>query len=141
MAYYEKYLTLKKSKLPGSGKGLFTKADIPKGAIIVEYKGSVHRWMDIKQADGHNGYLFKINNNVVLNAMNYKKAFARYSNDARGISKIVGLRNNSEYLVKKDKCFIISIRKIHKGEEILVPYGKKYWDLIKNIHQEKVVKK
>lgn len=132
--YYEKHLYLKRSLLPGAGKGLFTKTDIPKGKIIVQYKGSVHKWKDIKHEDGYNAYLFKINNNVVLNAKNYLKSYARYANDARGFSKIVGLRNNAEYLVKKNECFIISIRKIHKGEEILVPYGKKYWDLMKKIH-------
>ena len=140
MAYFEKSLFLKRSSLPNAGKGLFTKSDIPKKEIIVEYKGSVHKWKDIKHEDGHNGYLFKVNNNVVLNALKYKKSFARYANDARGFTKILGLRNNAEYLVKKDKVYVISIRKIHKGEEILVPYGKKYWDLMKKIHSEKAVK-
>jgi len=36
MAYLEKDLFLKKSHLPGAGKGLFTKIEIPKGTIIVE---------------------------------------------------------------------------------------------------------
>lgn len=133
MAYFEKHLRLKKSQLPNAGLGLYTATDIPKGKIIVQYKGSVHKWRDVKHTDGYNAYLFKINNNVVLDAKNYKKSFARYANDARGFSKIIGLRNNAEYLVKKNECFIISIRKIHKGEEILVPYGKKYWDLMRKI--------
>ena len=137
MAFLEKNLTLKRSLLPGAGKGLFAKADIPKGKIITQYKGSVHLWKDIKHLDGHNAYLFKISNKVVLNAEKYLSSFARYANDARGFSKITGLRNNAEYLVKKNECFIISIRKIHKGEEILVPYGKAYWDLMKKIHAEK----
>jgi uncharacterized protein len=121
--------------LPNAGKGLFTKIDSPKGKIIVQYKGSIHKWKDIKHTDGQNAYLFKVNNNIVLDAKNYLKSFARYANDARGFSKIVGLRNNAEYLVKKGEVFIISIRKIHKGEEILVPYGKSYWDLMKKVHQ------
>jgi SET domain-containing protein len=131
MAYYEKDLYLKKSKLPGAGLGLFTRTDIPKGKIIVEYKGRLVSWPKVKHTDGKNVYLFKLNSKLAIDGRPYKKTFGRYANDARGINKIIGLRNNSEYLVKKNKCFISSIRKIHKGEEILVPYGKAYWKIAK----------
>ena len=144
MPYYEKYLYLKKSKLPGAGKGLFTRTDIPKGQIIVEYKGRLVSWPKVKYTDGKNAYLFKLNSKLAIDGKPYIKSFGRYANDARGVQKIVGLRNNSEYIVKKNHCYISSIRKIHKGEEILVPYGKAYWDLvvkIKTKHKKRRVKK
>jgi SET domain-containing protein len=141
MALLEKYLVLKKSLLPGAGKGLFTKIDIPKGMAIVEYKGRLVNWKDVKDDDGYNAYLFRLNAAKAIDAFPYKKSFARYANDARGFGKITGVRNNCEYTVKKHKCFITSIRKIHEGEEILVPYGKAYWDLIKKIRAEKTKRK
>ena len=133
MQTYEKYLFLKKSFLPGAGLGLFTKVDIPKGKRVVEYKGRVVLWKDVKDEDGYNAYLFRLNRSQAIDAKNNKKSLGRYANDARGFTKIIGLRNNSEYIVEKNKCYIVSIRKIHKGEEILVPYGKAYWDLLKRI--------
>jgi len=38
MALLEKQLVVKRSAIPNSGKGLFTKKFIPKGTRIVEYK-------------------------------------------------------------------------------------------------------
>ena len=135
MAHYEKHLYLKKSLLPGAGLGLFTRVDIPKGKNIVEYKGRVVDWQDVRHEDGHNGYLFRLNRKLAIDARPYKKSLGRFANDARGIRKIVGLRNNSEYTVAKNRCYITSIRRIRKGEEILVPYGKAYWDLIRRIQK------
>ncbi len=134
MSLLEKFLYLKKSKIPGAGIGLFTKVDISKGQLILEYKGRLDRWADVKYEDGYNAYLFKLNSKLAINALTYKKSMGRYANDARGLQKITGIRNNSEYIVKKEKCYIASIRKIYEGEEILVPYGKAYWDLVKKIY-------
>ena len=133
MAHYEKHLYLKRSALPGAGKGLFTRMDIPGRKKIVEYKGRLQPWLEVKAEDGHNGYIFKINSKIAINALPYKKALGRYANDARGFGKVTGIRNNSEYIVEGNRCYIVSIRKIRKGEEILVPYGKKYWDLVKKV--------
>ncbi len=60
MAFLEKYLRVKKSLLPGAGKGLFTKTDIVKGTRIVEYKGKKRKWVDAKHEDGYNGYLMRV---------------------------------------------------------------------------------
>ena len=137
MALLEKQLYLKKSNLPGAGKGLFTKKDIPKGTVIVEYKGRIHTWADIKHEDGKNGYLYYINSKRVIDAKPFKKALARYANDARGWSRTKGLRNNSEYIEKDKRCFIKSTRKIKAGEEIFVGYGKEYWDTMKELNPDK----
>lgn len=133
MKLLDQFLFLKNSSIPGAGKGLFTKIDIPKGFLIVEYKGRLVLWKKVKHLDGYNAYLFKLNRTHAIDAKGYGRSFGRYANDARGFTKITGLRNNSEYVVKKSKCYISAIRKIYKGEEILVPYGKAYWDLLKKI--------
>lgn len=135
MTPFEKFLYLRKSRLPGAGKGLFTGKDIPGGKLIVEYKGRIRKWKEAKPEDGFNAYLFRLNRKEVVDAKNHLKALGRYANDARGFGKVKGIRNNSEYVVIKNKCYIKSIRRISKGEEILVPYGKAYWNLIKKISE------
>ena len=131
MALLEKQLYVKKSTIPNSGNGLFTKKFIPKGTPIVEYKGRRSTWKEVKDEDGKNGYIFYINRNNVIDALPYKKALARYANDARGLVKIKGLYNNSDYIVDGSKAYIESKKDIPAGAEIFVDYGKDYWKVIK----------
>jgi SET domain-containing protein len=128
MALLEKQLVVKQSTLPGAGKGLFTKKLIPKGTRIVEYKGRITTWKEMKDA-WENGYIYTINNNHVIDALPYKSALARYANDASGIVRIKGLTNNCVYVNDGLKAYIQSIREIPAGAEILVRYGKEYWDV------------
>jgi SET domain-containing protein len=138
MALLEKSLYVKKSTLPGAGKGLFTKVFIPKGTRIVEYKGEKLTWKEVeKMADDRNGYVFFFNNQYVIDAWKFKNALARYANDARGIARVEGLKNNSEYVTEKKKCYIEAARDIPKGSEIFVGYGGEYWQAIRyNIRLE-----
>ena len=129
MALLEKILIIKKSKLPRAGKGLFTKKEISKGLRIVEYKGRRRKWKDVKHLDGHNGYLMYITRNAVIDALPATKTFGRYANDAQGLSRIPGLKNNCEYVSERNRCYIESKRTIQKGEELLVGYGKEFWQL------------
>ena len=137
MAFFEKHLYLKKSQLPGAGKGLFTCVDIPKGTRIVEYKGRLQPWKEVKNDDGYNAYLFKINSRIAINAEPFKKSFGRYANDARGLIRVEGLNNNADYEVDAKRCFIDATRKIHKYEEIFVAYGGNFWSLMKKISRER----
>jgi len=131
MALLEKQLLIKKSKISGAGKGLFTKKFIPKGARIVEYKGAVNTWKKVDHKNGTNGYIFYINRDLVIDALPYKNALARYANDAKGFSKKKLLLNNSEYVVDNGKVYIESTKDIMAGSEILVDYGKEYWTAMK----------
>ncbi len=131
MALIEKDLLIRKSKIPGSGKGLFTKTDIPKGTLIVEYKGKVTDWENANHKKGNNAYLFFVNRNIVIDASTKLSALARYANDGKGISRVKGLNNNCEYVTIKKKVYIRSIKNIPAGSEILVSYGKEYWDVIR----------
>jgi hypothetical protein len=69
----------------------------------------------------------------VIDASSYKKALARYANDARGLKRVKGIQNNCVYVYRKDKdaVFIESTRDIPPNSEILVNYGKEYWDVIR----------
>jgi hypothetical protein len=137
MPLLEKFLYVRKSSLPNAGKGLFTKKEIPKGTRIVEYKGKLRVWKDVKHLDGYNGYLMFINRQAVIDALPAIKTFGRYANDASGFVKVKGLRNNAEYVSEGNRCFIESLRKIGRGEEIFVGYGRDFWKLQRKIRSEK----
>jgi uncharacterized protein len=128
-------LQIKRSRIPGSGKGLFTKIFIPAGTNIVEYTGKIISWKEVK-AD--NAYIFYVTRNHVIDAGPYKTALARYANDARGIYRLKGKHNNADYVEEGLSVFIQATRDIQKGEEILVGYGKEYWNSIRyNLRSEK----
>ena len=70
-------LVVKKSTLPGAGKGLFTKVFIPKGTRVIEYKGEVLTWKEVeKMADDRNGYVFYFSSKYCLDAWKTKKSIA-----------------------------------------------------------------
>lgn len=139
MAFLEKNLIVKKSKLPKAGKGLFTKVDIPKGTRLVEYKGRVQPWREVKDEDGINGYLMYINRNVVINGLTAMKSLARYANDAGGLVRLEGVRNNSEFISEGKRCYIDATRNIKAGEEIFASYGREYWTLIKKLKKQSIL--
>ena len=132
MALLEKQLVVKRSTIPGSGNGLFTKKLIPKGACIVEYKGKITTWKEVKHNDGANGYIYYVTRNHVIDSHTYKNALARYANDARGMKKIKGIANNSIYVQEKLRVFIEAAKDIPANSEILVAYGKEYWEAIRH---------
>lgn len=132
MALLEKKLVIKKSSIPGAGKGLFTTVFIPKGTRIVEYKGQIVTWKEVeKMADDRNGYVFFFNNKHCIDAWKTKKGVAHYANDARGIGRVEGVKNNSEYVTEKKRCYIEATKDIPAGSEILVGYGAEYWQVIR----------
>ena len=126
-----KSLQVKKSTLPGAGKGLFTRTFIPRGSIITEYKGDITTWKKVQEEEDFNGYVFYINRNHVIDARPDRTNLGRYANDAKGVFKIRGITNNAEYDVRNNKVYIRAITAINAGDEILVAYGKEYWDIVK----------
>lgn len=135
MPLLEKQLFIKKSGIPGAGKGLFTKQYIAKGTRIAEYKGRITTWKNVLQLEAKTGivnrYLFYVTRDYVIDAMRTIKTVSRYANDARGLSKIKGLNNNCNYVKNGKRVFIEAIKPIQANAEILVGYGKEYWDVIK----------
>ncbi len=132
MALLEKQLVVKESTIPGSGKGLFTTKFIPKGTLIIEYKGKITTWKDVKHNEGANGYIYYVTRNHVIDAHNRKMALARYANDAKGLKKVKGISNNAIYVEDKLRVFIEASKDIPANSEILVAYGKEYWDAIRH---------
>jgi SET domain-containing protein len=129
------HVIVKRSQLPGAGKGLFAKIDFKKGDRITEYVGRRRKWKDVKDEDGYNGYLLRLNRTTAIDARPSKSP-GRYANDAAGFVKIKGLRNNAEYNIYGNRCFIEATRRIKKGEEIFVGYGKEFWALQRKLRSE-----
>jgi SET domain-containing protein len=134
MTLLDKHLVVAKSTLPNAGNGLFTKKFIPKGARITAYRGKVTTWKEADYED--NGYIYYVKRYHVIDARKHKKVLARYSNDARGLKRVKGITNNSHYVEDGLNVFIEAKKNILPGQEILVPYGKEYWDAIR--HNQKV---
>jgi hypothetical protein len=84
--------------------------------------------------DGNNGYIYYVKRHHVIDASRHPSALARYANDAQGLQRIKGGRNNAEYVEEGVKVFIEARRDMPAGEEILVEYGKEYWDVIRHNH-------
>ena len=139
MALLEKSLFVRKSDIPNAGKGLFTRTEITRGTRIVEYKGRKVLWRNVKDADGHNTYLMRVNRTHAIDALPALNTLGRYANDAKGLSKIKGLTNNSLYLQKGNRVFIEATKNIPAGSEILVGYGKDFWQLQRRLLQKKKI--
>lgn len=135
MALLEKKIEIKLSQLPNAGKGLFATEFIPKNTRIVEYKGKITTWKEVDDNDGNNGYIYYVKRHHVIDASGHPSALARYANDAKGLQRVKGIKNNSEYVEEGLKVFIEAKRDIPAGEEILVEYGKEYWDVIRHNHK------
>lgn len=123
-------LYVKKSQLPGAGKGLFTDSFIRKGSRIVEYTGDIITFKEYDQRvqKNHYGYLLYINKDHCIDAYGHPEALARYANDADGLFRKKGLFNNSKYEIIGTRGFIVAFRNIPAGSEIFVGYGKSYWE-------------
>jgi SET domain-containing protein len=118
------------STIPYTGKGLFTSRDISKDELIVEYFGEITTWDEVRH-DISNAYLYFVTEDYVINAKNTPNSIARYANDARGLTRLKGLNNNSKFVNVGGKIFIKATKNIPGGSEILVDYGKEYWETVR----------
>ena len=100
---------------------------------MIEYRGEIINWKEYEKrvAEDKDGYLFYINRNRCIDAFSTPHYKARYANDAAGLSRVKGMKNNCSYQIFGNKCFIVAERDIAPGEEILVDYTREYWDCIR----------
>ncbi|PBQ33218.1 SET domain-containing protein-lysine N-methyltransferase [Sphingobacteriaceae bacterium] len=136
-------LLVKKSQLPGAGKGLFTTKAIRKDSKIIEYRGEIIGYNEYRRRarreEDH--YLFFLRMDLSIDSLYTPKFKARYANDAAGITRVKGLRNNSDYVIFGDKCFVVASRDIKAGEEIFVNYTSSYWSYMKKrLKKKKLIK-
>lgn len=133
-------LHVRKSKLPEAGMGLYTDKALAKDAKVIEYRGEIigrneYRRRARKEEDH---YLFFVRQDLCIDALHTPQYKARYANDAAGISRVKGIRNNCDYIIFGNRCFIVANRDIKKGEEIFVNYTKSYWDYMRKRARRKM---
>ncbi|MDP1726135.1 MAG: SET domain-containing protein [Bacteroidota bacterium] len=128
-------LVIKKSKIPGAGKGLFTTTLIKRGEPVIEYTGDNITWAECKRRnehhDGVSAYFFYISARKCVDAQNCPESKARYANDAAGFIRLPGFKNNSRFEIRNGRPFIVASKNIKPGEEVYVAYGKEYWDAMR----------
>src|SRR3989344_5978391 len=103
----------------GTGRGLFTEQEIPKGACIIEYTGRPATQKEIE--DDTAKYLFEVNSKLTING-NITSNIARFINHS--------CRPNCEAVGPADRVFIVAARRIKAGEELTYHYGKDYFTKI-----------
>jgi uncharacterized protein len=132
-------LLIKKSKLPNAGKGLFTTKAIRKDAKIIEYRGEIIGYKEYRRRarKEEDHYLFYLRRDLCIDALNTPQYKARYANDAQGFTRIKGVKNNCDYIIFGDKCFIVASRHIKAGEEIYVDYTQHYWKSMRKRRRKK----
>jgi SET domain-containing protein len=128
-------LKIKESQIPAAGMGLWAEKDFKRGESIVKYDGETITWKECNRRnmaqEGYGCYYLFINKRKCVDAQYSTWAQGRYANDAAGFHRIEGLRNNARYEIRKGEAYIIASRNIKAGEEILVSYGRAYWNTLK----------
>lgn len=132
MNFMEEDLVIKKSLIPGAGKGVFTNINIEKESIIAEFTGEkishtigIARFI-LKQSHS----ILYLNKTYSLDSLKDKSCIATYINDAKGLTKIPYLRNNVDMVITRGRIFVIAKRNIKADEELYVSYGPSYWKAI-----------
>lgn len=112
---------------------MFTTKAIRKESKIIEYRGEIIGYNEYRRRARNevDQYLFFLRRDLCIDAMHTPRYKARYANDAAGITRLKGVRNNSDYIIFGDKCYIVASRDINAGEEIFVNYTKQYWDYMR----------
>ena len=120
------YISVNKSLIPNAGLGVFALQDIPKNMGLGWYKGMI---VDAKQTLTHNrlytwrfksdlnkGKTFKLDACVhaVANPLAYVNSFMN-KEQKKGL--------NIKPMILNNKVYYITLRKIKKGEELIVDYG------------------
>jgi hypothetical protein len=100
-----------------AGLGLFAGEDILKGVVLVEYKGRI--LSEKEKYTSKSKYLFGVNSKKTIDGQ-ARSNTARYLNHS--------CRPNAEIEIKRGRVFVMSKRKLKKGEEIFYDYGKEYWN-------------
>ena len=124
-------LVLKPSEIPGGGRGLFTTVTIPANTKIAEYTGEIK--MQAEYEANPSGYGIAIPHGRVLDAWSTQSGIARMANDCRTANKRAGqCKGSNSRFVKSTRgghttVSLKSTKRIPKGGEIYVAYGRQYW--------------
>jgi SET domain-containing protein len=122
------YLYIQPSQIENAGKGLYTAIAIYKNETISLFKGEIITNKEAKKRVKQNNdrYFINLLDGSIMDSMD-TDCFAKYANDAEGISNN-SFKNNAEItLDDDDNVCIKAIKAISSGQEIFCSYGKPYW--------------
>lgn len=122
------YLFIQPSQIKHAGQGLFTAVDIYKDEIISLFKGEIidNKEAAIRAQQNKDRYFINLLDGNIMDSM-YTDCYAKYANDAEGLSQS-NFKNNAAITLDDDKNVCIkAIKDIDYGEEVFCSYGKSYW--------------
>ncbi len=122
-----KKVSIGDSGIAGAGKGLFAAEDIKRGQLILPVTGPRYTPTEIEEKHLDNNYLLELNDGSgdCIEVIGE----ARYGNDAKGLNNNSGAVNNAQFCSAEDhSMYLEATRRISSGQEILVNYGKGYWN-------------
>lgn len=128
------YLYVKQSQIPFSGSGLFTAIKIYKEEIIAVFEGDIltETQSKLKAESGDDKYFINLLDGTIMDSMPVE-CFAKYANDATGISNSDFKNNAKIALDENHNVCLIAISNIQEGKEIFCSYGKRYWKKQRNL--------
>lgn len=131
---YNKHLVeIRPSSIPDAGLGLFAIADIPKDTIIDIYHGTRLTKKEYMENPRINDmYIMEINKNLYIDSSE-DKCIVAFTNDARGLNRTPGVRNNCYFELAPDKknMYMKTSKNIKAGSELFTFYGDSYWRTVK----------
>ncbi len=124
----EDYLYTDPSQIENAGMGLYTAIRIYKNEIIAVFDGEIidEQTQNDRINKNEHAYFVILLNGKVMDSM-HSNCFAKFANDADGISKSIFKNNSFISLDENDRPCIVASRTIKVGEEIFCSYGENYW--------------
>ena len=138
--YIPDFLSIKYSKIPNAGLGLFANKDIPKGTFLGNYHGEMF-YNKAQKANCPDNHYFFSTPNFLIDALDVNKSnFARfmnccYNNDVENVSVVnyinpgkscVFTKSDGQQIDINNYVFFYDKRNIVKNEELFYDYGEKY---------------
>lgn len=118
---------VKKSTISSAGKGLFATKAFAKGEYVTSYKGDLLTKEQYDAMDPSNDYVLMVSKNKFIDAEKSTVQDARYCNMARSKDR-PAVRNNVAFSYSTQRgAFIVALKAIKPGDELLVSYGRSYW--------------
>lgn len=127
-ALEEDYLYTDVSQIENAGMGLYSAIKIYKNEIIAVFKGEIINDAEqlVRINKNIHSYFVVLINGKIMDSM-HVECFAKYANDANGITESLFKNNSFISLDEKDRPCIVASRAIKIGEEIFCNYGDNYW--------------
>ena len=115
-------ISVRKSNIPQAGLGLFAEKPFAIDDRIVEYSGeklTTGQYDRRYDKDSMGSYGIQLSEKFVIDAHLTSSGVARYACDFHGSGK----KSNAEYVNFGSRIWIVAIKKIKVGDEILTDYG------------------